>query len=70
MTFETFDQSDEETWHDQQKEKDNDDDMYILHPERVTFETLIAFLTIEINNLNIQSRVTEILVISSLSMLR
>ena len=27
----------------------------ILHPERVTFETLIAFLTIENNNLNIHS---------------
>ena len=31
LTFETFDQSDEKTWPDQQKnnEKDNDDDKYI-----------------------------------------
>ena len=35
VTFETFDQSDEETWHDQQKysykdkDKDNDNDKYI-----------------------------------------
>ena len=54
MTFETFDQSDEETWPDQQKDnnkdKDNDKDKHI-----VTFETLITFLTIENNNLNIQS---------------
>ena len=54
MTIETFDQSDEETWPDQQKDnykdKDNDKDKDI-----VTFETLITFLTIENNNLNIQS---------------
>ena len=52
MTFETFDQSDEETWPDQQKDnnKDNDKDKDI-----VTFETLIAFRTIENNNLNIHS---------------
>ena len=31
LTFETFDQSDEKTWPDQQKnkDKDNDDDKYI-----------------------------------------
>ena len=26
MTFETFDQSDEETWHDQKKDNDKDKD--------------------------------------------
>ena len=52
VTIETFDQSDEETWPDQQKDnnkdKDNDKDI-------VTFETLITFLTIENSNLNIYS---------------
>ena len=42
MTFETFDQSDEKTWPDQQKDKDKDKDN----------ETLITFLTIENNNIN------------------
>ena len=29
MTFETFDQSDEETWPDQQKDNDKDKDKYM-----------------------------------------
>ena len=54
MTRETFDQSDEETWPDQQKDnnKDKDNDK---GKDIVTFETLITFLTIENNNLNIHS---------------
>ena len=65
MTFETFDQSDEETWFDQQKnkqddkdkyndkdkEKDKDKDKYISeHLQRAILETCDVFSTIE--NLN------------------
>ena len=50
MTFETFDQSDEETWPDQRKDndkdKDNDNDKnkandkaFKEHPQRVILET-------------------------------
>ena len=59
------DQSDEEIWTDQQKdndkdkysEKDNDNDNWRTPAQNrlVTFETLITFLTIENNNLNIHS---------------
>ena len=57
MTFETFDQSDEGTLHDQKKDNDkdndNDNDNYKDHSERlVTSETLITCLTIENNNMN------------------
>ena len=61
MTFETFYQSDEETWPDQQKDndKDKDNDKWRTpsknDPRPLTFETLITFLTIENNNLNIRS---------------
>ena len=61
MTFETFYQSDEETWPDQQKDndKDKDNDKWRTpsknNPRPLTFETLITFLTIENNNLNIHS---------------
>ena len=68
MTFETFDQSDEETWPDQQKDndkdkdngKDKDDDnckntLKEQSQRLVAFVTLVTFLTIEKNNLNIHS---------------
>ena len=52
MTFDTFDQSDEETLPDQKKynDKDKDKDSDKDNPRVVTFETLIKILTIE--NLN------------------
>ena len=52
MTFETFDQSDEETWPDKDKDNDKDNDK---DKDSVTVKTLITFLTIENRNLNIQS---------------
>ena len=58
MTFETFDKSDEDRTNKKTKTIDNDKDKYTFkgRPQRlVTFETLITFLTIENNNLNIQS---------------
>ena len=47
MTFNTFDQSDEEIWPDQQKEndkdkyneKDKDNDNWRKHPQRTILET-------------------------------
>ena len=61
MTFETFDQSDEGTWPDQQKYNDKDkykdkgnnkdNGIDIRQSQRlVTFETLITILTIECLN--------------------
>ena len=45
MTFETFDQSDEETWPDQKKDKDNDNRLESTFKDRsyrlVTFETFV-----------------------------
>ena len=58
VTFETLDQSDEETWSDQQQDNDKgkDNDNHKEQSQRlVTFVTLITFLTIENNNLNIHS---------------
>ena len=42
MTFETFDQRDEETWPDQQINNNNDKDIYIKPSESdpLTFDTL------------------------------
>ena len=68
ITFDTFDQSDEETLPDQQKDndkdkynekdKDNDNCKNTLKEQSqrlVAFVTLVTFLTIENNNLNIHS---------------
>ena len=67
-TFETFDQSDEKIWSDQQedndkdkyneKDKDNDNCKNTLKEQSqrlVAFVTLVTFLTIENNNLKIHS---------------
>ena len=55
MTFETFDQSYEETWPDQQKDNEKEE-----HPQRTFLDTCDlwdndTFLTIENNTLNIHS---------------
>ena len=67
MTFETFDQRDEETWPDQKRQWQRQRQLRRQRPWQskntlkehskslATFETLITFLTIENNNLNIYS---------------
>ena len=63
VTFETFDQSDEETWPDQNRQWQwqwqwqwyLENTLKDQSSRLVTFETLITFMTIENNNLNIHS---------------
>ena len=52
VTYETFDQTDEETWLDQQKDKDIKRTSSKSNP-RNTHETPITFLTLENYNFNI-----------------
>ena len=60
VTFETFDQSDEETWPDQNRQWQWQWQWHLENTLKdqssrlVTFETLITFMTIENNNLIIQ----------------
>ena len=59
VTFETFDQTDEETWHFQNRQwqwqLQLENTLKDQFERLVTFETLITFLTIKNNNLNIHS---------------
>ena len=54
VTFETFDQSDEDTWPDQQKDKDKDIER-VSWKRFVTLETLITFMKIDNKCTNIHS---------------
>ena len=59
VTFETFDQTDDKTWHFQNRQwqwqLQLENTLKDQYERLVTFETLITFLTIENNNLNIHS---------------
>ena len=59
VTFETFDQTDDKTWHFQNRQwqwqLQLENTLKDQSERLVTFETLITFLAIESNNLNIHS---------------